>query len=159
MKVIIVSDTHGDHTTLRMALEREAPYDMLLHLGDVEGYADYIEDMAGCPTYIVAGNNDYFSDLPRERILKIGKSNIFMTHGHKYDVHFTLWDLRQAAIKKKCNVAMYGHTHVPRIEYGDIVVINPGSLSRPRQADRRATYIVMYVDDEGNAEFELKYVD
>ena len=40
----------------------------------------------------------------------------------------------------------------------DIIVINPGSLSYPRQEGRRATYVMMEIDKNGEAHFELEYV-
>ena len=64
MKVLIVSDTHGRHMGIEEAIEREYPFQKLIHLGDAEGYEDYIADLAECPIEIVAGNNDFFSDLP-----------------------------------------------------------------------------------------------
>ena len=36
MKVLIVSDTHGRDENLEIAVNREAPFDMLVHCGDVE---------------------------------------------------------------------------------------------------------------------------
>ena len=54
---------------------------------------------------------------------------------------------------------MFGHTHRPLIDIGeDVILINPGSISYPRQADHRPTYIMMEVADDGSATFELKYV-
>ena len=35
MKVLIVSDTHGRDENLEIAIHREAPFDMLVHGGDV----------------------------------------------------------------------------------------------------------------------------
>ena len=66
MKVMIVSDTHGRDENLEIAINREAPFDMLVHCGDVEGREIFIEALVDCPCCIVAGNNDFFSDLPRE---------------------------------------------------------------------------------------------
>ena len=66
MKILIVSDTHRRHHALETVLEKVKPIDMLIHLGDSEGYEDYIEALADCPVEIVAGNNDFFSRLDRE---------------------------------------------------------------------------------------------
>ena len=55
---------------------------------------------------------------------------------------------------------MYGHTHRPDIDTeGNVIAINPGSLSYPRQEGRKATYIVMEVSDAGEVTFTLKYID
>lgn len=95
MKILIVSDTHKAHVSLEQVLEREKPIDMLIHLGDVEGGADYIEALAGCPVHIVAGNNDYFSDLPQEEEFVVEGNHIFITHGHYYYVSMGESDLRK----------------------------------------------------------------
>ena len=57
------------------------------------------------------------------------------------------------------DIVMYGHTHRPLIDIRkDIIVMNPGSLSYPRQEGRRPSYIVMETDQNGDAEFEIKYL-
>ena len=86
MKVLIVSDTHGGHGSLDMAIEKEEPFDMLLHLGDVEGGDDYIEAVVDCPVHIVKGNNDFFAQLPSDKEIKLEGHRVFMTHGHGYYV-------------------------------------------------------------------------
>ena len=55
---------------------------------------------------------------------------------------------------------MFGHTHRPVINVGDaITMINPGSLSYPRQQDKKSTYIMMEVDDKENINFYLKAIE
>ena len=71
MRVLIISDTHGRHAGIEEAIQREFPFQRLIHLGDAEGYEDYIADLAECPIDIVSGNNDFFSDLPDEKIVFI----------------------------------------------------------------------------------------
>ena len=82
MKVLIVSDTHGKDENLERAVYQEVPFDYLIHCGDVEGREIFIEALAECPCCIVAGNNDFFSDLPREDVVEIEGHRIFVTHGH-----------------------------------------------------------------------------
>ena len=64
MKILIVSDTHGRDATLRNLLEKVKPIDMLVHCGDVEGSEEYIRSLVDCPVHMVAGNNDFFCELP-----------------------------------------------------------------------------------------------
>lgn len=159
MKILIVSDTHKAHVSLEQVLEREKPIDMLIHLGDVEGGADYIEALADCPVHIVAGNNDYFSDLPQEEEFVVEGNHIFITHGHYYYVAMGEQDLIKEAKGREADIVMYGHTHKPSLhEVDGLMVINPGSISYPRQADRKASYIVMNIEENSKPYFELKYV-
>ena len=75
MKILIVSDTHRKDGNLQWVMEKEKPFDMLIHLGDAEGSEQYIAHWAepGCELEMVLGNNDFFSHLERERDLMIGK--------------------------------------------------------------------------------------
>ncbi len=159
MKILVVSDTHRRLDNLQIVLERVQPVDMLIHLGDAEGEEDYIAQMAGCPMEIVAGNNDFFSALPREKEITIGNHRVFITHGHYYDVNSGIMDLRREAIYRGCDIAMYGHTHRPLIEYTDqVVIVNPGSLTHPRQEGRRPSYIMMDIDKSDKIHFEINYL-
>ena len=158
MKVLIVSDTHGSHRNFDKVIEREGKIDMLLHMGDVEGGELYIEKTAGCPVHIIAGNNDFFSDLPGEEEFYIGKYKVLMTHGHGYYVSMDTRRLKREAAERGVHIVMYGHTHRPDIDLEDeVMVVNPGSLSYPRQMGRKPSYVIMHIDEE-NIDFELKYV-
>ena len=160
MKVLIVSDTHSREQNLAEALEQTGPIDQLIHLGDVEGGAEHIRELAGdAPAAIIAGNNDFFCDLPNERIFTLGGHRIFMTHGHGYFVHSGTLYLKREARKKGADIVMFGHTHKPYIEEdNELLVLNPGSLSLPRQEGHRPTYIVMEIADDGQISYELCYL-
>lgn len=77
MRVLIVSDTHGRHGAFDRALEEAGKFDMFIHLGDIEGGEDYIEAVVDCEKHMVRGNNDFFSDLPREEEFYIGSYKVF----------------------------------------------------------------------------------
>ena len=160
MKVLIVSNTHGREQNLAEALEQTGPIDQLIHLGDVEGGAEHIRELAGdAPAAIIAGNNDFFCDLPNERIFTLGGHRIFMTHGHGYFVHSGTLYLKREARKKGADIVMFGHTHKPYMEEdNELLVLNPGSLSLPRQEGHRPTYIVMEIADDGQISYELCYL-
>ena len=157
MKVLIVSDTHGRNSGYLDLLEQIEKMDMVIHCGDVEGSEYLISESAGCKTVIVQGNNDYFSDLPREAVVKLGKYKALVTHGHPYYVNMGYEHLVREAKKRKMDMVIYGHTHRPVItEENGIKVLNPGSLTYPRQADRKYTYIIMEIDENGEVECSLK---
>ena len=69
---------------------------MLVHCGDVEGREFYIEALAECPCSIVSGNNDFFSDLPREDVIEVEGNKILVTHGHYYGVSMAFDQLAEA---------------------------------------------------------------
>ena len=159
MKILIVSDTHGKHENLKLALEQEKPIDRMIHLGDAEGCEDYIQRLAECPMDIVAGNNDFFSQLPTEETIYLGNYKILITHGHYYNVNAGIARIQKDANARGFHIVMFGHTHRPVVERGNsIITLNPGSLSYPRQEGRRPSYIVMDLNKNGEAEFEIKYL-
>ena len=157
MKVLIVSDTHGRNSGYLDLLEQSEKMDMVIHCGDVEGSEYLISESAGCKTIIVQGNNDYFSDLPREAVVKLGKYKALVTHGHPYYVNMGYDHLVREAKKRKMDMVIYGHTHRPVItKENGIMILNPGSLTYPRQAERKYTYIIMEIDENGEVECTLK---
>ena len=159
MKILIVSDTHGRDENLKKVVEMTKPFDCLIHLGDVEGSENYIRRMVPCPVRIVSGNNDFFSDLPREIEFEIGAYKALMTHGHYYYVSMNTEELRRQARTRGKDIVMFGHTHKPYLDIQeDLTVLNPGSLSYPRQEGRRPSYIWMEIDEEGKAHYEIRYL-
>ena len=114
---------------------------------------------AGCPAQIIAGNNDFFSSLPREREFNIGKYRVWLTHGHNYYVSMGDTLLKEEAILRGVDIVMFGHTHRPVIEIGKtLTAVNPGSLSFPRQEGRRPSYILMELDKNGEAHYHLNFL-
>lgn len=159
MRILVVSDTHRQNGNLCKVLGKIGRIDLLIHLGDVEGSEDYIREIAGCRTEIIAGNNDFFSGLPREREIELGAYRVLLTHGHYYNVSFTLERLKDEARARGVQIAMFGHTHRPLIDYSSpVTLINPGSLSYPRQDSRRPSYILMEIDREGEAHYTINYL-
>ena len=160
MKVLIVSDSHKRNENIEKVLNKVKPIDLLIHCGDAEGAEDYIGQMAECPVIIVAGNNDYFSKLDREKIFDVDKYKVFLTHGHYYYVSMGVERLVEEAKQRGVDIVMYGHTHKPMLDIrDDIVVINPGSISYPRQGGRIPTYMMMEIDQYGDAHYTLNYLN
>lgn len=159
MKILIVSDTHGRHENLKQVLHHVDPIDLLIHLGDAEGCEEEITKLADCAVEIVAGNNDFFSMLPKEKELKIGKYNILITHGHYYYVGVGIEAIKKEAEARNFDIVMFGHTHRPVIDEGKhVIALNPGSISYPRQDGRKPSYILMEIDANGDANFILHFL-
>ena len=159
MKILIVSDTHGREENLEEAVMREAPFDYLIHCGDVEGQEIYIEALAECPCCIVAGNNDFFSDLPREEEIILDGKRVFVTHGHYLGVSLDLGRLAEEAADRGCDVAMFGHIHRPVLErHEGVLLLNPGSLSYPRQRGRQPSYAVWEQEGDNEPKITIKYI-
>ncbi len=159
MKILIVSDTHRENYNFMKVLDKESPIDLLVHCGDIEGSEYIFSQVVKCPMHLITGNNDFFSDLPAEKEFKIGNLNVFLTHGHAYRVSAGLELLRQEGRARGADIVMFGHIHRPVAEcVGGMWLINPGSVSYPRQDGRRPSYIVMNLEDDGEPKFEVKYL-
>lgn len=160
MKILIVSDTHGHERNLKKVIEKVGQTDLFIHLGDIEGHEDYIEALADCPVHMVSGNNDFFSDLPREEEFQLGRYRVLITHGHYYGVSVGTDRLKEEACSRNIDIVMYGHTHRPEIDIDDhVTVLNPGSLSYPRQWGRKPSYMLMEIDREGEAHYTINYIE
>lgn len=161
MKILIVSDTHRRDGNLQTVIEKTAPFDMLIHLGDAEGSEDRIETWCreqneNCQVHMILGNNDFFSNLEREKEISIGDYRAFLTHGHFYSVSVGTERLADEARDRKVQIAMFGHTHKPCLDIrSDLTILNPGSLSFPRQDGRKPSYMIMELDGEGKAHYTV----
>ena len=159
MRVLIVSDTHRNNDNFFRVVEKMKDIDLVVHCGDVEGSEYAISEGAGCPALMVMGNNDFFSDLPREIETEIGGYRVLITHGHTYCVSMGSERIKEEAILRGFDIVMFGHTHKPLLEQDEeVIAINPGSLSYPRQEGRRPSYMIMEIDRNGEAHFTVNYL-
>lgn len=161
MRILVISDTHGRHDNLEQILEDEGPIDTLIHCGDLEGEEEVIFRMTGpeCACIMVPGNNDFFTMLPRERTVELEGFYIWITHGHNYYVNMDPSIIADEAASRGVDIVMYGHTHKPVIEQiGSVLTLNPGSLSYPRQAGRRPSYIILELNKGLPPKAEIKYL-
>ncbi len=160
MRVLIVSDTHGRHRNLDRALEAAGSIDLFVHLGDVEGGECYIDAVVPCEKHIVRGNNDFFSDLPREEEFYIEDKKVFITHGNNYYVSLGPEQIREEGLARGADIVMYGHTHRPYLDqHEDIIVLNPRSLSYPRQEGRKGSYMIMELSESWDLSFQTCYLE
>lgn len=159
-KILVVSDTHGYTGNLEKVMRNNRNVDLMIHLGDVCNDENDILARAHYPVKFVRGNNDWSYSLPDKAIMQMDGHKIFATHGHNYNVYYGIERLILAGLEQDCDIIMFGHTHVPVIQEGDdYTVINPGSLTYPRQSGHQPSYILMTIQDSGEVEYELRYVN
>lgn len=159
MKILIVSDTHRRNENFLTVMNRVRPVDMVVHCGDVEGSESVIEKAAGCPVQMVRGNNDFLSLMPKEKEFMIGSYKVWLTHGHNYCVSMNYEIIKQEARDREADIVMCGHTHKPIVDIGrNVTLINPGSMSYPRQEGRKPSYILMEIDSAGEAHYTINYL-
>ena len=155
-RALIISDSHGKNDDVKAVIEQAGHIDMLIHLGDIERGPEYIRGLVDCPVHMVAGNNDYNIHLPYSDSFEFENHKIYITHGHRYYVNGGPARLEEFAIENGYDVAMFGHTHVPYLHIGEkITMVNPGSISYPRQTGREHTFMIMEADDQGKLHFSM----
>lgn len=113
MKILIVSDTHHRNENYLKVLQKVGKVDMVIHLGDVEGSEYTIQEAQAAPLRWFAAIMIFFSELPSEKTLQIGKYRVMITHGHRYYIGMGNEMLKQEAIAHGADIVMYGHTHTP----------------------------------------------
>lgn len=131
MRILVVSDTHGDFYSFKKAIEAQRSAEIIIHCGDSRDELDNIRMLYPNKAIIaVKGNCDFSSMLPsvEERVIE-GKK-LFITHGHLYNAKMTLYPLCCAAREAKADIVLFGHTHNAIAEYDNgLYILNPGSLS------------------------------
>ena len=158
MRILVISDSHGRNDDVTGVLRQVGHIDMLIHCGDVERGDDYIRSLVDCPVHMVSGNNDYDLDLPAVDIFMVGDYKVLLTHGHRFSVYRGVDRLKAYAQEQGADIVMFGHTHVPYIEIGeDMTILNPGSISYPRQKERKPTFLIMEIDEYGQARYGHGY--
>ncbi len=159
MKIIVVSDTHGHNEAfLEAALSIEKP-DLLIHLGDYVRDAQEIANLLDIEFLTVKGNGDYAArNFNEDELVEINGKKLFLTHGHRHYVSYDRDTLLKKGMELGADIILYGHTHIPLIEKeGNVLIMNPGSPSLPRQWDRKRTFGIITIGDEIQTEIiEIK---
>jgi putative phosphoesterase len=131
MKIIVLSDTHGNYPLAIRAIDQVSDVDYIIHLGDEMADASIIEDIAGATIIKVPGNCDPQTMVPRELQKTLAGKKFFITHGDRYYVKGGLGRLHRKALTERAHVVLYGHTHVASVEIIDgIFFINPGCMAK-----------------------------
>lgn len=172
MKLGILSDTHGSLYYFEKALKYLKNVDRIIHLGDYlyhgprnplpKGY-DPIKLSEQLKMFkkrtFITGNCDSPIDL---KLLNIPEQtpyavesystfNFFFTHGWDPNPE----DALSLAKKYKCQYLIHGHTHISKFEKnGDITIINPGSVSLPKENTPHSILII-----EINNHMNFKFID
>ncbi|AXH99372.1 metallophosphoesterase [Sporosarcina sp. PTS2304] len=148
MKIIVLSDSHGDVKTVKQVAT--LPADAIFHCGDSELVADHplLNDV-----HIVRGNCDIDTRLPSSIVQKVGGHTVFIVHGHEHDVNRSLLTLSYAAAEKQANIVLFGHSHMYGAELiDDVLFVNPGSTTQPRGGNP-ATYASIETGETLNVRF------
>lgn len=150
MKMLVISDTHGRLSRVNEAAAKITDIDMLIHLGDYQQDAEEIADALGVDCISVRGNMDGAMRSEDSRaVLETEYGKIYLTHGHTEGVRSGSFDrLLYRCRELDCRAVFFGHTHVPCNEEIDgIRILNPGSISMPRDGSD-GTYAIVHTYED-----------
>ena len=131
MKILVVSDSHGDEKILKELVNTYSNMDYYLHAGDSGLDRDSLY-----PFESVKGNTDYY---PFDELIRIYTPIGYLLMKHKPS--FTNEQI------KDNKFLVNGHTHQYKfcIE-GDKVFLNPGSTTLPRD-NTNGTFMTMDINE------------
>ncbi len=156
IKALVFSDSHGRDEAMLEVAGRYPDIQAVFHLGDSERGLGRLEEAVSCPVYAVRGNCDFMLNLPREQIVEFAGRRIAMCHGHRYMNYGSIDAMKYWALENEADIVMFGHTHVPFLKQGyNLTVLNPGSISRPRQDSAIPTFTLMELDNDGQMHFDM----
>lgn len=146
MKIILVSDTHLETDSIPPYLADVFDrYDIIVHAGDFDSLSFYRALEATGKLKAVHGNSDEpaVKELLPERL-------VFEAEGVKigvvHEASLSIVDYtatRYMALEMGVNVLVFGHLHRPIIEKSDVLIICPGSPTKPRMSDPCAVELII----------------
>ena len=143
--IVVISDSHGSIRNLDRVIKRIGQPDALWHLGDCTEDAPLLAQRLNCGYVSVRGNCDPFSDLPLTETITWHGKRFLLLHGHTVAGRLSLC---YAAKEQQADVVLFGHSHVASVETAqDVLLVNPGSLSRPRGVGAASVALLDLTDE------------
>jgi len=100
--------------------------------------------------HVDAGSREFLSGLPAQIRVEEGERVFLFTHGSpERPNEYLLPDTPEERLTRLfagtgAHVLVVGHTHLPQVrEVGGHLLLNPGSVGRPKDGDLRASYLVL----------------
>jgi len=159
MRLLVISDSHGDLSNAVKAIKNTDNVDLLVHLGDYYRDALKLQEMfPGLAAEYVYGNSDFLTgDTMAEKTLEYEGVKIFITNGHRYSIKWGYERLCMKANDVNADMVLFGHTHkADAILRNGRLLLNPGSISESRSS-RNESYAVIDIN-KGLFNYKLCYI-
>lgn len=137
MKLLVISDTHGNISAIKHVLgfAKKQNMNAIVHCGDWSTAQDVAEVLrAGIPLYAVLGNADEARyseiwDALKPAVMR-GDLIEFELDSRKIAVAHQPYKVSERIQSGKYNVVFYGHLHMAaKVEkVGNTLIVNPGAL-------------------------------
>ena len=141
MKVLVLSDIHGDRKRFKDILKQHEDAEQVLSLGDTGLKRKLLQKH---DVIAIKGNTPFDAGFTYEHVMILRERRILLTHGHKYKVKSTHQKLYQRMLDEDCHIAMYGHTHAVAFqEIAGRYILPPGSAGDARGENASESYAVL----------------
>jgi uncharacterized protein len=150
LKVLVVSDSHGNTAKLGGIIRKEKPFDYLIHCGDGAGDLFHIDVPTGAAVVRVCGNVDLARGVDAERlvVLPIGPLTVMVTHGDQFRVNAEYAAIEREGRTRSADIVLFGHTHSAYHGGKKPVLFNPGPAANGR-------YGLLFVDSSLRADLKI----
>lgn len=126
MKIVVMSDSHGNAEAVEKVIAKNPDADGFYHLGD--GWRDFVFAVTNSDVFRVGvkGNCDIGCELPHKDVRTLDGVKIAATHGEGF--HGLAGAVLFGA-KEKAKIVLHGHTHIPNIDFANgMFIVCPGTL-------------------------------
>ena len=119
------------------------------------------ESIAWTKSHTSEENKAFLRSLPKEIRLNMASKRILIVHGSPFRFNeYITEEIEQDYAEKllresNSDILICGHTHIPfRLVIGDQMIINVGSIGKPKHGDPRAVYAIVEIGDRFSIQFE-----
>lgn len=134
MRILVISDSHGNAAMALQACDMAGDIDALFHLGDGGEDAEILAHALDVRVIHVAGNCDHGSASPRELLIECEGKKLLLMHGDACGVKSGTGMLEKRAKEAGADAVLFGHTHRATVtDLSGILAVNPGTLMRTAQ--------------------------
>lgn len=131
MRIVVISDSHRAVRYLYKIVEKHMDTaDLFVFLGDIDSDFDNVLMLYPNINYQrVAGNNDWSSVYPYEKLLDLNGKKVFICHGHTQRVKYGYEQIVTTSRNLGADLCLFGHTHIQYSNYDNgLYVLNPGAV-------------------------------
>lgn len=105
-------------------------------------------------------NRNYLNSLPKTLTMEFEEKSITFVHGSPRSINEYLKEdsvaVEEVMKEFKGDVLVCAHTHIPYLKkYGNKVVINEGSIGKPKIGRPNSTYVILNIEKEKDIQSEF----
>ncbi len=105
-------------------------------------------------------NKEFLRSLLPSIRFNVGGKEILLVHGSPRRINEYIYEdrplfsLEHIAKSAEADILVFGHTHLPYVkEVAGVLLVNDGSVGKPKDGDARAGYVMLHIGDEVKVEF------